>query len=101
MLFLCFVDLLWDRLCGLMVRVPSYRSRNQRFDSRRYHFFGEAVGLERGPLSLVSISEELFEWKISGSGSRKPRLTAVGIRCTNHAIPSVRKNGTNFAYERW
>jgi hypothetical protein len=26
------------------------------------------VGLERGPLSLVSITEELLEWKSSGSG---------------------------------
>jgi hypothetical protein len=25
------------------------------------------VGLERGPLSLVSTSEELLEWKTSGS----------------------------------
>jgi hypothetical protein len=31
------------------------------FDSRRYQFFLEVVGLERGPLSLVRISEELFE----------------------------------------
>jgi hypothetical protein len=26
------------------------------------------VGLERGPLSLVRIIEELLEWKSSGSG---------------------------------
>jgi hypothetical protein len=26
------------------------------------------VGLERGSLSLVSITEELLEWKSSGSG---------------------------------
>jgi hypothetical protein len=26
------------------------------------------VGLERGPLSLVRIIEELFDWKSSGSG---------------------------------
>jgi hypothetical protein len=38
------------------------------------------VGLERGPLSLVNITEELLEWKISCFGSRKPRLTAVGMR---------------------
>jgi hypothetical protein len=36
------------------------------------------VGLERGPHSLVNITEELLEWKSSGSGSRKPRLTALG-----------------------
>jgi hypothetical protein len=32
------------------------------------------VGLERGPLSLLSITEELLEWKSSGSGSRKQRI---------------------------
>jgi hypothetical protein len=36
-------------------------------------YFWEVVGLERGPLSLVRIIEELLEWKSSGSGSRKPR----------------------------
>jgi hypothetical protein len=50
------------------------------------------VGLERGPLSLVRITEELFEWKSSGSSSRKLRLTAVGICCADHA-----KVGANFA----
>jgi hypothetical protein len=41
------------------------------------------VGLERGSLSLVRINEELLEWKSSGSGSRKSRLTDVGIRCAD------------------
>jgi hypothetical protein len=36
------------------------------------------VGLERGPLSLVRITEELLEWKSSGSGSRKPELRPWG-----------------------
>jgi hypothetical protein len=57
------------------------------------------VGLERGPLSLLSVSEELVEWKHSGSESRKPRLTAEGIRCADQATPSIRriKVCTNFA----
>jgi hypothetical protein len=38
------------------------------FDSRRYQIFWEVVGLERGPLSLMRIIEELLEWKSSGSG---------------------------------
>jgi hypothetical protein len=37
------------------------------FDSRRYQIFWEVVGLERGPLSLVSTIKELLEWKISAS----------------------------------
>jgi hypothetical protein len=59
------------------------------------------VGLDRGPLSLVSITEELLEWKSSGSGSRKARLTAVGIRYSDHATPSLsEKVGINFAEKR-
>jgi hypothetical protein len=30
--------------------------------------------------------------KSSGSGSRIPRLTAVEIRCADHATPSIRKS---------
>jgi hypothetical protein len=55
--------------------------------------FREVVGLERGPLSLVSIIEELLEWKSSGSVSRKSGLTAVGIRYADHATLSARKSG--------
>jgi hypothetical protein len=57
-----------DRLCGLVVRVPGYRSIGTGVDSRRYQiFFWDVVGLERGPLSLVMITEELFQGN-SGSG---------------------------------
>jgi hypothetical protein len=57
-----------DRLCGLVVRVPGYRSRGPGFDSGRYQIFWEVVDLERGPLSLVNTTEELLGWKSSGSG---------------------------------
>jgi hypothetical protein len=50
-----------DRLCGLVVRVPGYRSRDPRFYSQFYQILCEVVGLEQGPLSLVSITEELLE----------------------------------------
>jgi hypothetical protein len=42
--------------------------RGPGVDSRRYQIFWVAVGLEQGPLSLVSISEELLERKSCGSG---------------------------------
>jgi hypothetical protein len=35
------------------------------------------VGLERGPLSLVRIIEELLEWKSSGSG-KENRINGRG-----------------------
>jgi hypothetical protein len=54
--------------------------------------FSEVVGLERGPLSLARISEELLEWKSIGAGSREPRLTDVVIRCADHATSSIRKS---------
>jgi hypothetical protein len=41
--------------------------QRSRFDSRRYQIFWEVVGLERGPLSLLSAIEELLERKNSGS----------------------------------
>jgi hypothetical protein len=81
-----------DRLCGLVVRVSGYRSRGPKFDSRLYQVFCEVVGLERGPLSLVNITEELLEWNSSGSGFRKSRLTAKGIRCADHDTPTIRKS---------
>jgi hypothetical protein len=42
-----------DCLCGLVVRVPGYRSRGPGFDSRHFQIFWEVVGLEQGPLRLV------------------------------------------------
>jgi hypothetical protein len=70
------------------------------FDSRCYQIFWEVVGLKRGPLSLVSITEELLVRNSSGSGleireygrrdsSRWPRGTLY-----------PKKLGTNFADKR-
>jgi hypothetical protein len=42
--------------------------QKSRFDSRRYQIFWEVMGLERGPLSLVSTIEELLKGKSSGPG---------------------------------
>jgi hypothetical protein len=54
----------------------SYCLQIQRsgFDFQHYQIFWEVVGLERGPLSLVSTTGELLGSKNSGSGSTKPRI---------------------------
>jgi hypothetical protein len=93
--FISMLSDICDRLCGLVVRVPGYRSRDPGFDS--FQIFWEVVGLEWGPLSPVSINEELLEWKSIGYRSRNPKLTAVGICCADHATPFTHKFGTNFA----
>jgi hypothetical protein len=61
----------------------SSRLQIQRFgfDSRRYHIFWEVVGLERGPLSLVSTIEEPLERKISGSGLEGREYGCRGPLC--------------------
>jgi hypothetical protein len=68
-----------DRLCVLVVRVPGYTIRYTGFDSGGYQIFWELLSLERGPLSLVSITEELLEWKSSGSGPRKIEIKGHGV----------------------
>jgi hypothetical protein len=46
--------------------------QRSEFDSRRYEMFWELVGLERGPLSLVSTIEKLLGRKNSCSGLEIP-----------------------------
>jgi hypothetical protein len=57
-----------DRLCGLVVRVSGNISRGPGFNSRHCQIFWEVVGLEQGPLSLVSTLEELLGRNCSCSG---------------------------------
>jgi hypothetical protein len=48
--------------------VPGCKSRGPGFHSRPHQIFWEVAALERGPLSLVRITEELLERKSNGSG---------------------------------
>jgi hypothetical protein len=52
-----------DHLCGLVFRVLGYRSRDP--DSITGTTRKKVVGLERGPLSLMSTTEELLDRKVS------------------------------------
>jgi hypothetical protein len=65
--FICYVEEsrppLWSS--GQSSWLQIQRSGN---DCRRYQILWEVVGLERGPLSLVSTIEELLGGKSSGSG---------------------------------
>jgi hypothetical protein len=65
-------DLRNDRLCGLVVRVLGYRSGGPgsipgttRFSERKKERKKTVVGLERGPLGLVSTTEELLDRKVA------------------------------------
>jgi hypothetical protein len=63
--------LISDRLCGLVVRVLGYRSggpssipgttRFSEWEKKRK----TVVGLEQGPISLVSTTEELLARKVA------------------------------------
>jgi hypothetical protein len=63
----CTIRPVWlsiDHLCGLVVRVLGYRSRGPGSipgTTRRK----KVVGLERGPLSLVTTTEELLDRKVA------------------------------------
>jgi hypothetical protein len=50
-----------DCLSGIVVRVTDNSLRGPGFDFRPYQSFWVAVGVERGPLSLVRINERLLE----------------------------------------
>jgi hypothetical protein len=78
-----------DRLCGLVVRVLGYRSGGPGSipgTTRK-----NVVGLERGPLSLVSTTEELLDRKVAAP-VQKSENTAVGIRHADHVALSIRKS---------
>jgi hypothetical protein len=58
------------------------------------------VGLEWGPLSLVSTIEQLLGRKSSGSDVES-REYGVKIRHADHVALSIRKVGTSVTDKRW
>jgi hypothetical protein len=63
-------------------------------DSRHYQIFWEVVGLERGPLSLVSTIEELLGRKGSSSGLENRGYGRKGSATLTTRHPSIRKSRT-------
>jgi hypothetical protein len=57
-----------DRLCGLVARVLATDPKVPGSIPGATKIFWEVLGLERGPLSLVSTIEELHGRNSSGSG---------------------------------
>jgi hypothetical protein len=67
-------------------------------DSRHYKK-KKALGLERGPLGLMSATEELLDRKVAAP-VWKSENTALSIRHADHMAPSIRKFGNHFADKR-
>jgi hypothetical protein len=63
--------------------------RRPGFDSR--HYQKKVVGLERGPLSPVSTTEELLDRKVAAP-VYKTENTAVEIRHADNVASSILKN---------
>jgi hypothetical protein len=84
----CLEYTLHDRLCGLLVRVLGYRSGGP--GSIPGTIRKKVVGLERGPLSLVSTTEELLGRKVAAP-VLKTENTAVEIRHADHVAPFIHK----------
>jgi hypothetical protein len=84
-----------NRLCDLVMRVPGYsfwvQIQKSGLDSLRYQIFWEVVGLERGPLSLVSTTEELLDRKVAAP-VQKTENTAVGISRADHVASYICKS---------
>jgi hypothetical protein len=63
-MYICCYLISCDHLCGLVVRVLGYRSGGPGSIPGTIRK-EKVVGLERGPLSLVSTTEELLDTKVA------------------------------------
>jgi hypothetical protein len=76
------------------------RIQRSGFDSRYYQIFWEVVGLERGPLSLMSAIEGLLGKKIVATVYKTENTTVGDLPRWLRTTPLSIKVGTNFADKR-
>jgi hypothetical protein len=86
-------------LCGLVIRVPGYRSGGPGFDSRALQR-EKVVGLERSSLSLLSTTEKLPGRNSSGSGLKSREYGRRDSSRLPRGTLYPQKVGTNFADKR-
>jgi hypothetical protein len=108
----CWQDLLSSccllDFCGFYMGPPLWSSgqsswlqiQRSGFDSQQYQIFWEIVGLERGPLSLVSTTEELLGRKVSCSGLENWECSRRDPSRWPHGTLYPQKVDTNFADKR-
>jgi hypothetical protein len=91
----------FDRLCGLVVRLPGWRPKGPGFDSRRCQIFWVAVGLKRGPLSPCEDKWGDAWKKSSGSGLENWDYLPWGIRRADHATPLYPQRLALYFANKW
>jgi hypothetical protein len=77
---------LWSSGSEFLATDPEARVRFPALPEKK-----KVVGLEQGPLSLVSTTEELLDRQVAAP-VLKTENTAVGIRHADHVAPYVRKS---------
>jgi hypothetical protein len=80
----------WSKFLATDSEVPG-------FNSRCYQIFSEVVGLERGPLWLVSILRSYLNGRVAAPSLENRDQQPWWSFNADHVAPSIRKVGTNFA----
>jgi hypothetical protein len=84
------LNVFWDRLCGLVVRVPGYRCRGPGFIPGATRF-SEKNWVWNGVHSALWVQLRSYLKEKVAAPVQKVENTAVGIRQADHVAPSIHK----------